>query len=46
MSGNKSRKLRGLANHLASQNDNIDKRRLYQRLKVEYNKELKTIKQN
>ena len=44
MSGNKSRKLRGLANHLASQNDNLDKRRLYQRLKVEYNKELNKIK--
>ena len=46
MSGNKSRKLRGLANHLASQNDNLDKRRTYQKLKVGYYNELKTIKQN
>jgi len=46
MSGNKSRKLRLLANHLASQDENLNKRNIYQRLKVEYNKELKTIKQS
>jgi len=46
MNGNKARKLRTLANHLASQDENLNKRTIYQRLKVGYNNELKTIKQN
>ena len=43
MNGNKSRKLRVIAKHIASQNEKINERKTYQNLKVGYYKELKTI---
>lgn len=43
MSGNKSRKLRLVAKHIVSQDTELPERRVYQRLKKEYQKELNTI---
>lgn len=46
MNGNKSRKVRIIAKDIVSQDTQLPERRVYQRLKKEYRKELKTINQH